>query len=748
MESIILDLIPNGIMPVLHASQYDISRSYHIDITELGAPYKLDGTETLTINERKGDNNICTLDVENTFADKTYIEFTSTEQMCAVWGSNLCELRIIKGGVDLGTLNFILEVEASPIEGGIQSESEINNLYTQIDARVDEDVDDKLSEYATKEELAGDVETINTALDTKADKATTYTKTEVNTALDTKANASDVYDKSETYSKNEVDTLIDNLPEPMIFKGTLGVGGTIQTLPTASALNEGFTYKVITDGTYAGQTAKVGDVFTSNGSAWVLIPSGDTDTDTWRAIKVNGVEKLGNGISSGSLDVVDTDNIEAEFDNDGNKLKIKTRNIYTQSEVDTLIANAVDSVLPTDSVAKSAIATFETDLAKPIELKAYIEATQASGTPTPSTPLPISGWSEVNLYQLGGNFFNKNTVTSGKLINGSGNEVSYTDWNISDFIPVIEGASYYFYGITTHPNTNQDNFELFDENKNKVGFANVKTNEQPYLIPSGVKYIKCCLKNPDLNTAQFGVSQNTSYVPYTPTINTVTIALGDTYYGGYVEQDKDGHRQLVVTSKRKKIKDIEGWAFFSSYNYFETVLNEMRGGSTSEVLNGLMCECYTPRTTAQAGSGNVDLSIAGYSYLNQTNNLRIKDNAYNNDKDAWLAAVGDYFVVYPLAEPLIIALPDGEPLYPLIGVNNLLSDCGDVECSFKSSVAMYVDNHSGGNLLGMGGVYLGGAKSGGSEEEPDEGEDTEKVKLDEPKEEIKTIGDTKKLGGE
>ena len=151
MESITLDLIPNGIMPVLHASQYDISRSYHIDITELGTPYKLDGTETLTINERKGDNCICTLDVENTFATKSYIEFSSTEQMCAVWGSNLCELRIIKGGVDLGTLNFVLEVEASPIEGGIQSESEINNLYTQIDARVDEDVEGKLDDYATKE---------------------------------------------------------------------------------------------------------------------------------------------------------------------------------------------------------------------------------------------------------------------------------------------------------------------------------------------------------------------------------------------------------------------------------------------------------------------------------------------------------------------------------------------------------------------------------------------------------------------
>lgn len=68
---------------------------------------------------------------------------------------------------------------------------------------------------------------------------------------------------------------IDNLPLPMVFKGTLGTGGTIESLPTASSSNEGFVYIVITDGTYAGQTAKAGDTFVSDGSSWVLIPSAD-----------------------------------------------------------------------------------------------------------------------------------------------------------------------------------------------------------------------------------------------------------------------------------------------------------------------------------------------------------------------------------------------------------------------------------------------------------------------------------------
>ena len=68
---------------------------------------------------------------------------------------------------------------------------------------------------------------------------------------------------------------IDNLPLPMVFKGTLGTGGTISTLPTASSENEGYVYIVITNGTYAGQSAKAGDLFVSNGTSWVLVPSAD-----------------------------------------------------------------------------------------------------------------------------------------------------------------------------------------------------------------------------------------------------------------------------------------------------------------------------------------------------------------------------------------------------------------------------------------------------------------------------------------
>ena len=136
------------------------------------------------------------------------------------------------------------------------------------------------------------------------------TSSDVGTAAAKDYTSSVTQNSGDLVTSGAVWTAIDNLPEPMIFKGTLGTGGTITTLPAASSSNQGFTYKVIEDGTYASQSAKVGDVFVSNGSEWVLIPSGDeTFSDTWRGIQVNGTDLLGNSITTGKLNIKSGSNV-------------------------------------------------------------------------------------------------------------------------------------------------------------------------------------------------------------------------------------------------------------------------------------------------------------------------------------------------------------------------------------------------------------------------------------------------------
>lgn len=96
-----------------------------------------------------------------------------------------------------------------------------------------------------------------------------------------------------------VTTAIANLPEPMIFKGSVGTGGTITTLPTAAAVNEGWTYKVIT--TLSSPSAKVGDTVISNGSEWVVIPSGDEPSGTVTSVGISNATNGGLTISDSPI---------------------------------------------------------------------------------------------------------------------------------------------------------------------------------------------------------------------------------------------------------------------------------------------------------------------------------------------------------------------------------------------------------------------------------------------------------------
>ena len=118
----------------------------------------------------------------------------------------------------------------------------------------------------------------------------------------------DSYDIVDQGARN----LISELPSPMVFKGTLGTNGTITSLPSASASNEGFTYKVITDGTYASQTAKVGDVFISNGEKWTLVPSGDEPSGTVTNV-ATGTGLTGGPITTSGTIAVDFATVQAKL---------------------------------------------------------------------------------------------------------------------------------------------------------------------------------------------------------------------------------------------------------------------------------------------------------------------------------------------------------------------------------------------------------------------------------------------------
>ena len=139
MEVINLNLIPNGTNPVVHVSQYDEGREFRFNLFDGNSVVTLDGTETIECDVKKPDGNIVTVAVTNTSSD--YIVIATTLQMTACGGESLGTINITKGGVNIYSKNFVLFCERSPLENGIQSDSAIHNLETQVEDIVSEQYD-------------------------------------------------------------------------------------------------------------------------------------------------------------------------------------------------------------------------------------------------------------------------------------------------------------------------------------------------------------------------------------------------------------------------------------------------------------------------------------------------------------------------------------------------------------------------------------------------------------------------------
>ena len=171
-------------------------------------------------------------------------------------------------------------------------------------------------------------------------------------------NYTDLYDSNgnDVTTGKAVAAALATLPEPMVFKGSLGTGGTITTLPAASSSgsskNTGFTYKVIENGTYDSQNAIVGDTFISTGSAWIRIPSGDEPSGTVLSVGItqgDGISVSGGPITtSGNITVSHADtSTQSSVTNDG-RTYIQSITLDDMGHV-TAISSATETVVDTDT---------------------------------------------------------------------------------------------------------------------------------------------------------------------------------------------------------------------------------------------------------------------------------------------------------------------------------------------------------------------------------------------------------------
>lgn len=129
-QSTNLNLIPGRALPRINATQYDVSsRALTFAIYDGDQRFTLTSGTTARIQGRKPDGHA--FDYAATVSTTNNVVTASiTQQMTAAAGEVLCEIILQKNSERIGTLNFILAVQETPLNGQVPSDSDLADIIT------------------------------------------------------------------------------------------------------------------------------------------------------------------------------------------------------------------------------------------------------------------------------------------------------------------------------------------------------------------------------------------------------------------------------------------------------------------------------------------------------------------------------------------------------------------------------------------------------------------------------------------
>lgn len=128
-----LNLVPQGVPPVVHVSQFDHNANALIfKLYNGAAAYSVPSNAAVLINGLKPDGNVFSYQAAS-ISGQT-VTCNCERQMTPLAGITVCELRIRTATEIIGTCNFLLAVEESPLkDDSVISETEIPLIEQAVD---------------------------------------------------------------------------------------------------------------------------------------------------------------------------------------------------------------------------------------------------------------------------------------------------------------------------------------------------------------------------------------------------------------------------------------------------------------------------------------------------------------------------------------------------------------------------------------------------------------------------------------
>lgn len=335
--------------------------------------------------------------------------------------------------------------------------------------------------------------------------------------------------------------------------------------------------------------------------------------------------------------------------------------------------------------ASGAIANFRTSLAIPVlDCIADFSATQASGTPTPSAPIPIVGVDKVNIMRTGKNLFSSSFVIGSRANLTTGVFEPYTDGARTDYILIKSNMALTFSGFY---NGFSSYFSYYDRNKNYISRSSstprTTATETPptnacYVV---VSYVKISGQTGDISTIlnynhqlELG-STATDYEPYNGI--TVLINLGGTYYGGSVDVVTGRitltHKK-VVFDENLPLSDF-GLEMITGYARLSYIPIQSDGKGNTEFISNTLHFVQPNATKNIYDIWNTTSVPRMFIALPDTITTKQEAVAWFEDNPTE--------IVYVLATPLVVYASNTAEIPTIVGDNQVYADTGNVEVKYR-----------------------------------------------------------------
>ena len=340
----------------------------------------------------------------------------------------------------------------------------------------------------------------------------------------------------------------------------------------------------------------------------------------------------------------------------------------------------LSALLPTDT-ALGDIASFSdgTDLFPALSVKAQIEPIQSgSGTPSPDNVRPISGHTECVTSVSGVNVWDEEWE-SGRIDPSNGIPIiSNNNIRSKNYISVLPNMVYYWHCTVNNVMC------FYDANETFISTTYLNAN-QSFTTPSNASYMKFYCASSYGTTYNHDISINYpstdhDYHAYDGT--SYTTALGRTVYGGTLDVVSG---ELVVDRAMVDAGSLN-WVRYNSSNYYTFYTDELASVIKKDPAAKIaMSSMY--KSESQNGAST---SADNYIWVNGSGMLAVKDTTHlNMTASEYKAFVSGQQIVYELATPQTYQL-DPQTIDLLLGQNNLWTDCGSVEVTYKADIQRWV----------------------------------------------------------